>query len=185
MKLDVPAKVRYAIKDADMRRFAETTRKIRAREKEDRRLGKIADLRNRRRIELTECAMFVFEWRNAFTSTEEYRRICELIGDQTRLPIYGARFWKGEPTDDRHAWATLSFEEWTAGAPGFPPLHYEERYNAAQGSHLAVDARIIESYKLTDTVHPDFLAGLAAHLRGPDPWKYVIQTIERLNPQPT
>lgn len=172
MKLKVPAEVRHAIKDVDLAKFGRLKRDMNGREIEKKRLEAIDRLRQSRNDRLLSAAAFVFAWRDAYADTGEARRICEMLGESAPVPIFGARFWKGEPTDDRHCWAVLSIAD--------GPLAYEERYNSVAGSHAAVRTLIADPAGLVATVHPDYLEQCKAHLVGPDAWKFILRELERL-----
>lgn len=176
-KLEVPDAVRAALEKADQadgrRRRAERT----AQERENDRLRAIAELRLARRDELYPAAESVFAWREGFVAAPESSRIWERIGDKARLSLYVAKFWRGEPATpgDRTSWAVLAFEAWRPGAFGLPPFWYMERFKG----HTSFEQRIISPQDLMDATHPDFLAGCAAHLAGPDAWQWVLADLER------
>ena len=178
MKLHVPDEVRAILGKADAADSARYRAQQAARDAEHARLVEIEKLRLVRQKELSRAAADVFAWREAFVATEESGRIWRHIGSKARLPIFGAKFWRGEPapSGDRTVWAVLAFEGWNAGAFGLPPFWYEERHKG-RSSH---EQRIISPQDLVDAVHPDFLAQCAAHLAGPDAWKWILQDIERL-----
>lgn len=172
MKLKAPPEVRSAIKDVDLAKFGQLRREMLARTAEKKRLRALSDLREEQRASLDAAAAFVFEWRAAYADTEEARRICELMGAETPVVIFGARFWKGEPTDDRHCWATLSIAD--------GPLLYQERYNSAMGSHASQKTLITGPAALVEAVHPEYLEKCRDHLDGPDAWKFILQELGRM-----
>ena len=183
MKIRVPDEVRQAINNADLAEFARNRAKKVAEEKERKRVQKIEELRHTRADELRKYAERVFDWREAFVRTEEAKRIWELIGEKTRLVIFGARYWRGEPAlaDERHVWAVLAFESWPAGRIGLPSFWYEERYQSSHGVSIPCEIRITAQQGLIDTVHPDFLKELYEHLNGPDTWKFILQELRRFS----
>jgi len=181
MKIKVPKEVRESIRKAEEAESRRRRARREANDAESRRLRKIGELRIARRDELWQCALEVFAWRAAFVELKESTRIWELVGDKTKLPIFAAGFHRGEPSpDDPHAQGRLSFEAWTAGAFGLPPLWYEETYNMSFGASRSGGVRIGAPQELIDAVHPDFLRQLREHLRGPDAWKHILRELDRL-----
>jgi hypothetical protein len=172
MKLKVPKEVRWAIKDVDMAKFGQLKREVNARAAEKKRLAAIQALRDSRGPALLDAAKEIFDWRAAYLLTEEAKRISEIAAERP-VVLFGARFWKGEPTDDRHCWAVLS-----VAAEG--TLCYEERYNSPMGSHAANRTLIADPSALVAAVHPDFLEKCRQHLGGADAWKYILQELERM-----
>ncbi len=177
MKLTVPDRVRQVLDAADEaeRRIYRAERA--AQDRENARLRAIAELRLARRDELWQAARSVFAWREAFVATEESGRIWRHVGDKARLMLYVGKFWRGEPAspDDRTCSAILAFEARLPGVLGPLPFWYEERHKG----YTSFEQRVISPQDLVDAVHPDFLAGAAAHLAGPDAWKWVLMDLER------
>jgi hypothetical protein len=182
MILIVPDAVRYAIKDADLVQFRKKIRHIQVKEKERVRLAAIDALRNTQLDRLSAYAAIVYEWCQAYTDTDEALRIRELLGEKTPHVIYGARYLFGEPTNDRHAWATLSVG-WPEPTPdSLPTLWYKENYNTSMGSDVRETIKIVTVQALVDGLHPDYLIGLKQHLEGPDCWKHILQELARRFP---
>ena len=156
------------------------TKKYRAKrtgeEKELARLRAIDEIRLARQVELNRCATEIFEWRAAFVELPETKRIWPALGGKARLPLFFARFWRGEPVpaSDRTACAGLVFEAWLPSF-GLPPFWYEERYKG----HVSAEARLTSPRELVDRLHPDFLAAAHAHLTGPEMWKFILQELQR------
>lgn len=181
MKIKIPDEVRHAIKDADLAAFARRSAEIRAakatKEREQARLLEIDELRAARHDELRQRAEYVLGWRAAFVQTEEAQRIREIVGDGTRLTVFCAKYWRGEPLppDDRQAWAVFAIEGRRSGSAGLPPFWYEEKFKG----HTSYEKRIATRQQLIDAVHPDFLKELHEHLNGPDAWKFILQELKR------
>lgn len=180
-KLEVPEAVRAALDQAERADLKQRRAERTAREKENERLREIAEYRLSRGAELQKAAQAVFAWRESFVATPESSRIWDRIGDKQRLTLYIAKFWRGEPATpgDRTSWAVLAFEGWRAGAFGLPPFWYMERFKG----HTSFEQRIISPQDLVDATHPDFLAGCAAHLAGPEAWKWVLLDLQRGTPR--
>lgn len=181
MKLEVPEGVYQAIREFQLARTAQYRAQRATEEAEYRRRHKISELRYARYDELFGYAKSVFEWRKVFTESDVAKDIWRLIGNRTRLPIFGAKFWRGEPAPpkDRTTWSRIVLEEWNAGSFGCPPFWYEERHKG-QRSH---QERICHVHELVDKLHPEFLAQLHEHLHGPEAWRFIIQELERWKPK--
>lgn len=177
MEPDVPEEMLLAIDELREARMTQYRARKAAEEVEYRRLQAISTIRRERYDDLYVNAKAVFEWRETFAETGVAYEIWGLLGSKTRLPIFGAKFWRGEPAppDDRTVWATLAFEGWTAGAFGYPPFWYEERHKG----RLSHQVRICHVHELVDKLHPEFLAQLHDHLNGPDAWQFIIKELKR------
>ena len=171
----VPEDVTALIAAIEAKQDAQFQARKRSEDAELERLKKIQALRDARAGELQAACVTIGGWIQQFTQT---------IGPavwrlESGVVIFIAKFWRGEPAPpgDRRTWAQLRI-----GSPDTKltdRLVYEEVHAGPPGQsvHSTPLLFVPNIWQLT---HPDFVVQCAAHLSGPDAWKYVRQTLERL-----
>jgi len=170
--MNAPKEVMELLEEIDRRATARYNAEYRRQQLERERLRRIQDLKLARYDEVWGYARFLFQWLGDFLQTPEARRIWEVVGKEGRLPIFTAKFWRGEPCppEDRTTWATLALDGWCHH------LRYEEWH---KGQRSFRSQRLTSCQEIFDALHPEFLKQLQTHLTGPDAWKYIIKELRK------
>ncbi len=129
-------------------------------ENERRRLEAVSLDRQARHDELWSYAEAALKWREDFLRSTETQRIWEILGDHERLPLFFAKFWRGEPCPpgDIATCAVITLDDlWHY-------FHYEERH---KGQVSFKSPRLMTPSDLVERLHPDLLKQLSEHLAGP------------------
>ncbi len=179
MKLIVPEEVGVALAAAEEARAKAQQARERTALAEKARLMAIQQRREEGERELNEHARAVFRWVGAFALTPEAQQVRSFIGEEGRVELFGARFWRGEPVPagDISSWAVTSFTIPDASRDQTPRLWYVERYRSRDQTPHPIRHPV----QLVETVHPDYLVALRAHLEGPEAWSYILQDLRRLS----
>ncbi len=133
----------------------------RTKELEHQRIEALARERQARRDELCQYAEIVLRWREEFLRTPEAQRIWAALGENERLPLFFAKFWRGEPCppNDRATCAVITLDDlWHY-------YHYEERH---KGMVSFKSQRLATTDDLCGQIHPEMLRQLFEHLSGPN-----------------
>jgi len=170
--MKVPLEVTEIIESAEKRDLARYEAEHRRAKAEAARRRRILDLKLANYDEVWDDAEFLDNWRIDFLQTPEAARIWRLLGREARLPVFSARFWRGEPAppDDRGVWAMLTLDGW------IHHLRYEEWH---KGRCSMRGERLTCCQEIFDALHPEFLKQLRRHLEGPDAWKYILKELSK------
>jgi len=170
--MKIPPEVMELVETAENRDLARYQAECLRNEAERSRLRQILDLKLERYDEVWDNAEFADNWRREFLQTKEAARIWRLLGPEARLPIFAARFWRGEPAPvgDQATWAMLVLDGY------LHHFHYEEWH---KGHCSSRGERMTSCQDLFDGLHPDFLKQLREHLSGPDAWKHILRELAK------
>lgn len=179
MKDFVPSDITEMIAELEARQDERFHEKKRAEDAEAERLLRMQDLRDARAVELQAACARIGAWIERFEKTAGPA----IWRFEHRLVIFTAKFWRGEPAppDDRRTIAQLRI--------GPPAGKATERY-AYEEVHSGVPAQsvhrtpLVTISQLWRKTHPDFVLQCDAQLSGPDAWKDIRATLERLNRAP-
>lgn len=131
-----------------------------------------------RRQLLTDLAVEVFAWRDAFVKSREGQRLWSLLGSGARVYLYSDWFWEGMPIPENnpvraHTRVFLDgpghhflFEEWRNGDDRLLELYQES-------------CRAKSPLELVDQAHPLLLERLQTHLSGPEAWQTILDELDR------
>jgi len=177
--LTIPEEVENLVSSLETEKRQAEERKRRREEETREKYRRIDQLRDEREDELKEAAAFVFEWARAFAMSDTGLRIARLDGPRTRIPIFHAKFWLGEPQPETTVtvWASLQLCKGTSTHKDIA-LRYSEHHKGHEISHVDIPL----APKLWRVVHPDFLAQCAEHLKSDDAFKYILQELKRRQP---
>lgn len=174
MAIAIPQSIKDKIAQEEADRKARKETELQKQEREQSELKKINEMRASKKVQLESEAKFIADWLRDLWLNEESR---QLFGTRT-VNVFGARFYYGEPTTDRHAWAKMSlrFE--------FNDVIYEEVYNTSMGSGTRRVAKyelgLLDGSEWNDAInglHPDYILKFAEAIRSGEVWKFIERSI--------
>ena len=170
----VPEDIRALIVSIEASQAEEFQARKRAEEAEAARLRGIEELRKNRRQELYEACVRIKEWIRNFEETvgpSIWR-----LGGGAGVVIFSAKFFRGEPTPPGDVTCSAQLRLGNPHKKSGERLVYEEMHKG----HISSKQVLLWALSLEQRAHPDFVMQCDAHLSGPDAWKHVRQTLERL-----
>lgn len=145
-------------------------------------LAKLAESKRGIYDALLEASEAVLAWREDFLRTRPAQRLWQLLGADTRVTIYRARYHDGHavPADVDVAWTEIVLTD--------PAHHFRMEEWTIHRTRPRRSTRLVQPRDLVEyeTLHPRMLLDLRDFLAGPDRFAYIEETLlaeaERVRP---